>query len=60
MFVGGFVVRCLSKNDVMSVCMQELNFHVEECLSRNLHVRCSGFVHNVLRTSVQHMHGNDF
>jgi len=39
--------------------LQELNFHVEECLSRNLHVRCSGFVRNVLRTCVQHMSGNE-
>ena len=42
----------------MTVSAQELHFHVEECLSRNLHVRCSGLVHNVLRTCVQHMNGN--
>jgi len=43
----------------MCVCLQELHFHVEECLSRNLHVRCSGFVQNVLSTCVQRMNGND-
>jgi mitofusin len=39
----------------LEVYKKELNFHVEECLSRNLHVRCSGFVHNVLRATTEHM-----
>jgi len=39
----------------LTVYKKELHFHVEECLSRNLHVRCSGFVHNILRTTNQHM-----
>lgn len=49
-----WIPKCVALHNVY---MQELSFHVEECLSRNLHVRCYGFVQNVLHTTTQHLQG---
>lgn len=36
---------------------QELHFHVEESLTRKLHVRCSSFVHQVIDATNHEIQG---
>jgi len=36
---------------MLNLYKKELHFHVEETICRNLHARCSGFIHRFLETT---------
>jgi len=46
--------------EALTIYKKELNYHLEECLSRNLHVRCSAFTQQLMTTTVQHMQARLF